>query len=54
MIVNDSPHAMKILSNILQNSRLEKAVNKREREMILIEMKLVEKENEKAIFDCHH
>ena len=51
---NDVPKAMDILSDILTNATLDPAAIDRERDVILREMKEVEKEPEEVIFDRLH
>jgi len=50
----DVPKAMDILSDILQNSKLDEAAIERERDVILREMEEVNKQQEEVIFDRLH
>lgn len=50
----DVPQAMDILSDILQNSKLDDAAIERERDVILREMEEVNKQQEEVIFDRLH
>eukprot|EP00884_Botryococcus_braunii_P002739 jgi/Botrbrau1/12466/Bobra.0169s0013.1 len=50
----DVPKAIEILSDILQNSRLDQAAIERERDVILKEMQEVEKVPEEVVFDHLH
>mmetsp|Transcript_15413 Transcript_15413/g.17457 ORF Transcript_15413/g.17457 Transcript_15413/m.17457 type:complete len:471 (-) Transcript_15413:177-1589(-) len=50
----DVPQAMDILSDILQNATFDANAIERERDVILREMREVEKENEEVIFDRLH
>ncbi|KAJ0390721.1 hypothetical protein P43SY_011065 [Pythium insidiosum] len=50
----DVPKAMDILSDILQNSKLDEAAIERERDVILREMEEVNKQHEEVIFDRLH
>ncbi|RHY33139.1 hypothetical protein DYB32_001822 [Aphanomyces invadans] len=50
----DVPQALDILSDILQNSKLDEAAIERERDVILREMEEVNKQQEEVIFDRLH
>ncbi|RLN97133.1 hypothetical protein BBJ28_00015156, partial [Nothophytophthora sp. Chile5] len=50
----DVPRAMDILSDILQNSKLDEAAIERERDVILREMEEVNKQQEEVVFDRLH
>jgi processing peptidase subunit beta len=50
----DVPRAVDILSDILQNSKLDEAAIERERDVILREMEEVNKQHEEVIFDRLH
>ncbi|KAG2174211.1 hypothetical protein INT43_004232 [Umbelopsis isabellina] len=51
---NDVPQAVEILSDILQNSKLERSAIERERDVILREQEEVEKQLEEVVFDHLH
>lgn len=50
----DVPQAVDILSDILQNSKLEESAIERERDVILREQEEVEKQYEEVVFDHLH
>jgi hypothetical protein len=50
----DVPQAVDIISDILQNSKLESAAIERERDVILREQQEVEKQHEEVVFDHLH
>jgi processing peptidase subunit beta len=51
---NDVPKAVDIISDILQNSKLEEAAIERERDVILREQEEVDKMMEEVVFDHLH
>jgi len=50
----DVPRAVELISDILQNSKLEQSAIERERDVILREQEEVEKMNEEVVFDQLH
>ena len=50
----DVPQAVEILSDILQNSKLEESAIERERDVILREQEEVDKQLEEVVFDHLH